>query len=138
MCYNCAMGIHDAEHTETTMIGLFNLSWQGSLNVTSIIITVCVGIAILIIVEGCCGGCSRMITFCCWKRANQRARLSERLPPQQQPDEISCYRPPLQYHAEYPMLKPGKRSFYGAPPDHELKTMARKLNDLDDGRLFIA
>ena len=140
MCYNCAMGAHNAEHTETTMIGLFNLSWQGSLNVPSIIITLCVGTAILLIMEGCCGGCIGIVTFFCWKRSNPRARMMERLPPQQQrPDEISFYRPPLQYHAEYPpMLNPGKRGFSGVPPDHELRTMAKKLNELDDGRLFIA
>ena len=78
MCYNCAMGSHNAEHTETTMIGLFNLS---SLNVPSIIITVCVGIAILLIMEGWWWGCSRMMTFCCWNCANPRARMTERLPP---------------------------------------------------------
>ena len=89
ICYNWAMGAKDAVHTETTMNGLFNLSWQGSLNVPSILIRICVGIAIHIIVEGCGGGCSRMMTFCCWKWANQGARLSERQPPQQQPDEIS-------------------------------------------------
>ena len=63
----------DSVTTETKMVGLLNLTWQGLLNVSNVLIKVCISVALLIIVEGCCGGCSMMMQFCCWQRANQRA-----------------------------------------------------------------
>ena len=62
--------------------------------------------------------------------------MAERQPPLQQPDEFSHYRP--RCHGDYPMLDPGRRGLYDAPPNHELKIMASKLNALDDRKLFIA
>ena len=62
--------------------------------------------------------------------------MAERQPPQQQPDEITRYRPMC--HVDYPMLDPGRRGLYDALPNHDLKIMASKLNALDDEKLFIA
>ena len=74
--------------------------------------------------------------FCCWQRANQRARLAERQPPPQQLDVISRYRP--RCHVEYLMMEQDRGSLYDAPPNYELKQIASKLNALNDGKLFIA
>ena len=126
----------DSVTTETTMVGLLNLTWQGSLKVPSVLITVCLGLGLLIVVEGCCGGCTRMIQFCCWQRSNQRARLAECQPPsQQQPYVTNQYRP--RCHVDYPMMEQDRRSPYDTPPNYELKQIACQLNAIDNSKLFI-